>query len=521
MPDDGPPLECREHSNLAVQPFHAPQALRRMSSNRPLLPSESATWRRLAALACDSAARMTRGDGTWPGSQSPLSACGIEIDDSRRVLTAEALDLLLALADERQLAEHRDAMLAGALVNRSESRAALHTLLRDFGGPACRQAPEPARQSVRQTRARMRALSEQLHAGTLRGSTGARITDIVNVGIGGSEFGARLLCDALQDRAAADTRVHFVSNLDALQITRLLKKLEAESALFVVSSKSFSTVETLLNARTLRQWFDGRGLKVEDHWFAVTGKAAGAESIGIPSANVLDVPDWVGGRFSAWGAVGLPAALVLGWPVYEQWLRGGAAADEHFATAPVGENLPMRLALSNVWHATFLGCQTHCIASYDNRLAEFITWAQQLEMESNGKSVSEDGVALDYDTAPVVWGGLGNNGQHTYFQLLREGTLPKAVTLIGCRTASSGYADHADELNAHLKAQADALSRPGSTRGFNSVGMLTLNDLDPFHLGALMATFEHATACAGWLWGINSFDQPGVELGKQLAAKRM
>jgi glucose-6-phosphate isomerase len=365
----------------------------------------------------------------------------------------------------------------------------------------------------------MRAMSEQLHAGALRGSTGARITDIVNIGIGGSEFGARLLCDALQDLALASLRVHFVSNLDALQITRLLGKLNAGSTLFVVSSKSFGTVETLLNARTLRRWFDGFGLKMEDHWFAVTGKAAAAEAIGIPAANVLDVPEWVGGRFSPWGAVGLPAALMLGWPVYEQWLRGGAAADEHFATAPARDNLPMRLALDNVWHSTFLGCQTHCIAAYDDRLAAFITWAQQLEMESNGKSVSEDGVPLDYDTAPVVWGGLGNNGQHTYFQLLREGTMPKAVTLIGCRTASAGYADHADELHAHLGAQADALSRPGSTRGFNSLGMLMLDDLDPFHLGALMATFEHATACAGWLWGVNSFDQPGVELGKKLAAQ--
>jgi glucose-6-phosphate isomerase len=490
-----------------------------MTSSRPLLPSESATWRRLAVLARDSATRMRHGEGARRGSPPPLSACGIEIDDSRRALSEEALDLLLALADERQLGTRRDAMLAGEVVNRSEGRAALHPLLRDFGGAACRRAPDAARQSVQQTRARMRAMSEQLHAGTLRGSTGARITDIVNIGIGGSEFGARLLADALQDLAPAGLRVHFVSNLDALQITRLLGKLNAESTMFVVSSKSFSTVETLLNARTLRRWFDGFGLKVEDHWFAVTGKAAAAEVIGIPAANVLDVPEWVGGRFSAWGAVGLPAALMLGWPVYEQWLRGGAAADEHFATAPARGNLPMRLALDNVWHSTFLGCQTHCIAAYDDRLAAFITWAQQLEMESNGKSVSEDGVPVDYDTAPVVWGGLGNNGQHTYFQLLREGTMPKAVTLIGCRTASGGYADHADELRAHLGAQADALSRPGSTRGFNSLGMLTLDDLDAFHLGALMATFEHATACAGWLWGINSFDQPGVELGKKLAAQ--
>jgi glucose-6-phosphate isomerase len=490
-----------------------------MTSSPFPLPSSGPAWSRLTDLARDSAARMARGDTTRPGPQATLSACGIEIDDSRRALTEEALDLLLALADERQLGKRRDAMLAGEVVNRSEGRAALHPLLRDFGGPACRRAPEAARQSVQQTRARMRAMSEQLHAGALRGSTGARITDIVNIGIGGSEFGARLLCDALQDLALASLRVHFVSNLDALQITRLLGKLNAGSTLFVVSSKSFGTVETLLNARTLRRWFDGFGLKMEDHWFAVTGKAAAAEAIGIPAANVLDVPEWVGGRFSPWGAVGLPAALMLGWPVYEQWLRGGAAADEHFATAPARDNLPMRLALDNVWHSTFLGCQTHCIAAYDDRLAAFITWAQQLEMESNGKSVSEDGVPLDYDTAPVVWGGLGNNGQHTYFQLLREGTMPKAVTLIGCRTASAGYADHADELHAHLGAQADALSRPGSTRGFNSLGMLMLDDLDPFHLGALMATFEHATACAGWLWGVNSFDQPGVELGKKLAAQ--
>ncbi|HET9023432.1 MAG TPA: glucose-6-phosphate isomerase, partial [Burkholderiaceae bacterium] len=414
-----------------------------MSADPPLLPSESATWRRLATLAHD---LMARGGDTRLGPRARVAACGIALDDGRRVLTAEALDLLLALADERQLAQRRDALFAGELMNKSERRAAIHPLLRDLGGTACRQAPEAARESVRQTRARMRGLAERLHAGTLRGSTGARITDIVNIGIGGSEFGTRLLCDALQDLAPAHLRVHFVSNLDARQITRLLNKLNAGSTVFVVSSKSFSTVETLLNARTLRQWFDGFGLDVEGHWFAVTGKPSAAEATGIPTANVLDVPDWVGGRFSAWGAVGLPAALLLGWPVFEQWLRGGAAADEHFATAPVLQNLPMRLALDNVWHSTFLGCQTHCIAAYDDRLAQFTTWAQQLEMESNGKSVSEDGVPLDFDTAPVVWGGLGNNGQHTYFQLLREGTMPKAVTLIGCRTASRNYPEHAAEL---------------------------------------------------------------------------
>lgn len=492
-----------------------------MSSTGKSLPSASATWQALATLGRYTRDRTAAGEDVRLGAATGhLSACGMAIDDARRVMTPQALDRLLALAAEARLEQRRDALLAGEVVNKSERRPALHPLLRDFGGAACRHAPAPVRESVLRTRARMQTMAERLHGGSVTGGTGARITDIVNIGIGGSEFGARLLCDALQDLAPTGLRMHFVSNLDALQIARLVKVLRAESSLFIVSSKSFSTVETLTSARTLLRWFEGRGLSADDHWFAVTGKPAAAEALGIPAANVLDVPDWAGGRFSAWGAVGLPAALYLGWPVFEQWLRGGAAADEHFATAPLADNLPVRLALDNLWHSTFLGCQSHCLASYDNRLAEFLTWAQQLEMESNGKSVSEDGVALDYDTAPVVWGGLGNNGQHTYFQLLREGTMRKAVTLIGCRTASGGYPDHAAELTAHLHAQAEALSRTDSARGYNSLGMLMLDDLDPFHLGALMATMEHATVCAGWLWGINSFDQPGVELGKKLAAAR-
>lgn len=491
-----------------------------MPTDPTSLPSTSSTWRALARAGEDVRERLRAGEDVRLGAAPPpLAACGLSIDDGRRTITREALDALAGLAGERRLEERRAALLAGEIVNRSERRAAAHPLLRDFGGAACRRAPAAMRAGVQATRERMRALAERLHAGRMQGSNGAPITDIVNIGIGGSEFGARLLCDGLQDLAPPTLRVHFVSNLDGLQIQRLLRTLQAESTMFVVSSKSFGTVETLVNARTLRQWFDGRGLNASDHWYAVTGKAAAAEAIGIPAGNVFDVPDWVGGRFSAWGAVGLPAALYLGWPVFEQWLRGGAAIDEHFATAPLADNLPVRLALENVWHATFLGCQTHCLAAYDDRLAEFTTWAQQLEMESNGKSVSEDGAPLDYDTAPVVWGGLGNNGQHTYFQLLREGTLPKAVTLIGCRTVSRDHPEHAAELDAHLHAQADALSRPGSPRGFNSVGLLMLDDLDPFHLGALMAAFEHATACAGWIWGINSFDQPGVELGKKLAAQ--
>ena len=494
-----------------------------LSIGVPTLPSTGVAWRALDTLASGIRDRICSGRAVRfaYAPSARLNACGSALDDARRPLSAEVVEQLLALATERQLEKRRAALLAGAIVNRSENRPALHPLLRDFGGRACADAPEEARLRVLHTRAQMRTLAERLHSGTLTGTNGEPITDIVNIGIGGSEFGARLLCDALQDVAPPGRRIHFVSNLDGLQIARLLKGLRAPSTLFIVSSKSFTTGETLRNARTLRTWFDAQTLASDRQWYAVTGNATAAEAFGIPADNVLDVPEWVGGRFSAWGAVGLPAALLLGWPLFEAWLRGGAAADEHWAFAALDHNLAVRLALVDVWNTTFLGCPSHCIASYDDRLAQLLPWAQQLVMESNGKSVGEDGIALDYATAPVVWGGLGNNGQHTYFQMLRETTWPRAITLIGCRTASHAFPDHAAELHAHFEAQAQALSEPSSGAAFSSVGTLIVDDLDPFHLGALMATFENATICAGWLWGINSFDQPGVELGKKLvAAKR-
>jgi glucose-6-phosphate isomerase len=385
------------------------------------------------------------------------------------------------------------------------------------------RASDPSRfgaaigERVTRTRAQVRALSESLHGGTLRGSTGDPITDVVNIGIGGSDFGSRLLCDALGDLAPAHLRVHFISSVDGIQIQRLCRELNPRRAIFIVSSKSFSTVETLVNARTLVAWSGAHGLNPADHWLAVTGNPDAAMQLGIPTDRILDVPDWVGGRFSAWGAVGLPAALYLGWPIYSEWLEGGAEMDQHHRVAPLEENLPVRLALQNVWHSTFLGCPSHCIASYDDRLAEFLTWAQQLEMESNGKSLTADGHAVDYATAPIVWGGLGNNGQHTYYQLLRQGTQRNAITLISVDSASSTYAESAAALARQVEAQVEALATRDSRAAFNSVARIRMRHLDPRSLGGLMAAFEHATTTAAWMWGINPFDQPGVELGKRLA----
>lgn len=481
------------------------------------LPSASPEWLKLAALAADIRRALSEGTDLRHRESQPLSACGIEVNGQRNRLTAEAIGGLYALARSRRVEGQRDAMFSGAIVNRSEQRAALHIALR---------AREPLRQGeaiagqVLAARNRMRAMAQALHAGTMKGSTGEAITDIVNVGIGGSDFGSRLLCDALRDRAPAHLRVHFVSGVDGAQIERLCRFLDPSRSVFIVSSKSFSTVETLLNAKSLMQWFRAHSLDVDDHWFAVTGNAPAAERLGISPPNVLNVPEWVGGRFSAWGAVGLPAALYLGWPVYQEWLDGGAAMDEHHATAALEENVPVRLALNNVWHSSFLDCPSHCIASYDNRLAAFLTWAQQLEMESNGKRTNDDGRRVDYPTAPIVWGGLGNDGQHTYYQLLREGTRRNAITLITVDDASGAFPEHALALARQAEAQAEALSSHEGGPAFNSVTQLRLCDLTPRTLGALMAAFEHATTVSAWLWGLNPFDQPGVELGKKLAAQK-
>jgi len=490
-----------------------------MNDTTAPLPSAGPAWQELSSHAEILLRGLQDGSDVRLGEVSGgrLKATDKELDSSRVVMTPESSRLLLELARERHLEARRGALLQGELVNRSERRPALHPLLRDLDGKVCSGVDASLRKGVEETRRHMQSMAQRLHSGDLRGSTGAPITDIVNIGIGGSEFGTRLLCDALQDLAPPGRRIHFVSSVDALEVARLTRHVDPASTLFIVSSKSFSTVETLLNARTLRAWFDERRLDAAHHWFAVTGKSAAAEAFGIPAANILDVPDWVGGRFSPWGAVGLPAALYLGWPVFERWLQGGQAADLHFVRAPLDSNVPVRLALDNVWSSTLLQCASRCVVAYDGRLAQFLPWLQQVEMESNGKSVTEDGLPVSYATSPVVWGGLGNNGQHTYFQLLREGTGPKAITVIGTKTASSGYPEHAAELDAHRRAQVTALSQGSSAGSFNSVLEVMLDDLGPSQLGALMATFEHATACSGWLGGINSFDQPGVEFGKQIA----
>ncbi|MGB3427795.1 MAG: hypothetical protein WBA53_06415, partial [Burkholderiaceae bacterium] len=464
-------------------PFFSASLSRPLSSSdlsvpaqNPVLPSASADWLRLAELAADVRRSLNEGNDLLHGENEALSACGIEVDGQRLRLTQDALSGLYALALSRRVEDQRNAMFSGEIVNRSEQRAALHVALR---------AREPLRLGdaiagqVLPVRDRMRGMAQALHAGAMKGSTGDSITDIVNIGIGGSDFGSRLLCDALHDRAPAHLRVHFVSGVDGVQIERLCRFLDPRRSVFIVSSKSFSTVETLLNANTLLQWFRGHSLNVDDHWFAVTGNAAAAERLGIPGKNALSVPEWVGGRFSAWGAVGLPAALYLGWPLYQEWLEGGAEMDEHHASAALEENLPVRLALLNVWHSSFLDCPSHCIASYDNRLSQFLTWAQQLEMESNGKRTTDDGRRVKYPTAPIVWGGLGNDGQHTYYQLLREGTQRNAITLITVDDASAAFPEHASALARQAEAQAEALSSHAGGPAFNSVTHLRLHDLSP------------------------------------------
>lgn len=492
----------------------------------PEIPADqSPEWSSLQSAAARIRHRI-RDDGALrhcdPAAVLAIEELGIELDGTRQWLDAAALDSLHAFARAQQLEARRDALLGGALVNHSERRAALHGALRSPKTASIVSGGQDVVPLVHATLARMRELADALHAGRLTGAGGTPITDIVNIGIGGSDLGPRLVCDALQDEAPDHLRVHFLSNVDGTGAARLMRKLRPAATLFIVSSKSFATRETRLNAKTLFAWCLASGLSASElqaQVFAVTARPAAAEEFGIAADNILPLWDWVGGRFSVWSAIGLPVALQLGYRKFEEMLAGAAAMDQHFAKAELEQNLPMRMALLAIWNGTVLNMPSHCAVAYDDRLRLFVDWLQQLEMESNGKGRTASGERLAYATSQVVWGGLGTNDQHAYFQLLREGTRETSIDLLCVQQPSHACAEHHVALLANARAQADALAdRVGGRAGGNAVSVLSMKKFDPHMLGMLLSAFEHRTAMIGAALGINSFDQPGVELGKQMAA---
>ncbi|MGJ7580547.1 glucose-6-phosphate isomerase [Variovorax sp. RHLX14] len=444
------------------------------------------------------------------------SAPHVFADLSKNLIDAPTEALLLALARESGLEAHRDAIFAGEPINRTEGRAVLHTLLR---APADAQVPEANRSALADVHATLDAMlayAEQVRSDHT-------ITDVVNIGIGGSDLGPQMAVLALDEFVAPGKRFHFVSNVDGHELAGVLKGLAPEHTLFLIASKTFTTTETMTNAQSALQWFKrGGGTDVARHFAALTTNVEAARAFGID--KTFGFWDWVGGRYSLWSAIGLPIALAIGADGFRALLAGAHAMDAHFRTAPLAQNLPVRLGLLDVWYRNFHGFTSRSIAPYHCALKRLPAYLQQLEMESNGKRVDATGAELPFGTSPVLWGEPGTNGQHAYFQMLHQGTDVIPLEFVAVRDAGHALEGHQPKLLANALAQAQALmvgkADAGGHKNFpgnRPSTFFVLERLTPEALGAFLAMYEHRVFTSGALWGINSFDQWGVELGKVLA----
>ncbi len=486
------------------------------------------------------------------------SAAGLTLDLSKQRWTDQTLELLLDLAREADVPEAIRGLLAGERVNRSEDRPALHTALRLPADARLEVEGEDLVASVHATLDRMEAMVERFHAGQWRGATGKPIRDVVNLGVGGSDLGPLMVTHALADYrpdVAQRIDVHFASTMDGSQLADYLARLNPETTLFVLSSKSFTTIDTLSNARTARDWLKARllggarqegvdeALLMRQHFIGVSASPEKMREWGIADEHQLEFWEWVGGRYSLWGAIGLPIALVVGMDHFRALLAGAHQMDRHFREAELADNLPVLLALAGIWNVNFLDIRAHSILPYDGRLEYFAAYLEQLEMESNGKSVTHDGESVHYSTCPVLWGQLGPNAQHAFYQLLHQGTQAVECDFIAPKVRYDDVPDPAtrDHLMgqhrltlANCFAQSRALMlgdaavaddedgpRPGHRRyrGNQPSSTLLLDRLTPETLGALVALYEHKVFVQATIWDINPFDQWGVELGKTLAGE--
>ena len=474
-----------------------------------------------------------------------FAACGLTLDASKQRVDAAALKALLEWAQQRDLAGWTRRLFAGEAVNLTEQRAALHMALRAPKGTAMSAAGQRVDGEVHGVLDRMAAFAGKVRDGAWRGATGQAITDVVNIGIGGSDLGPRMVCTALSDLADGP-RPHFVANVDGAQLDGVLRHLDPARTLVVVTSKTFTTQETMANAGNARRWLVdalGEGA-VPKHFVAVSTNRAEVEKFGIHADNMFAFWDWVGGRYSVWSSVGLSVVLSIGPERFRAFLDGAHAMDVHFRDTAPAANLPVLMGLIAAWNRDVLGCPTQVVAPYAQRLELFVDWLQQLEMESNGKGVQRDGRSA-LQTTPALWGDVGTNSQHAFFQMLHQGTDVHPVDFILPVEARHPYADQhrmlianclaqsaafmkgktADEVRAELSARGmrgDALDQAIPHRVFSGnrpSSTILLPRLDPFHLGALMAAYEHRTFVLSVLWNINAFDQWGVELGKQPAQR--
>ena len=465
-------------------------------------------------------------------------------DYSKNIINTETLALLNELAHETGLNEAINAMFGGERINRTENRAVLHTALRNFSGEPVMTDGEDVMPKVSSVLSQMKEICRKIHSGEWKGYTGKPIRQVVNIGIGGSDLGPVMVTEALKPYWVKGMQVHFVSNVDGTHIAECLKVIKADETLFLVASKTFTTQETMTNAHSARDWFiqqSGDAAHVAKHFVALSTNEKAVVEFGIAKENMFEFWDWVGGRYSLWSAIGLSIALTIGYENFESLLKGAHSMDKHFKNNSFEENIPVKMALIGLWYVNFFGVQSEAILPYDQYLHRFAAYFQQGNMESNGKRVDRNGNALGYASGPVIWGEPGTNGQHAFYQLIHQGTLMIPCDFIAPAISHNPIGDHHVKLMTNFFAQTEALMN-GKTAEEASAELSKLSEedrkalvpfkvfegnkptnsflvkmIDPFELGKLIAAYEHKIFVQGVIWNIYSFDQWGVELGKQMA----
>jgi glucose-6-phosphate isomerase len=504
--------------------------------------TETPEWRALDAhfeSLRDVHLRDLFADDPQRGEELTVELDGVYLDYSKQRITRETLRLLLELAERARLRDRIDAMFRGEKINVTEDRAVLHVALRAPEGAVIEVDGENVVPGVHAVLRKMAEFSERVRSGQWTGHTGKRVRNVVNIGIGGSDLGPHMAYDALRDFSQRDMTFRFVSNVDGTDFWEATHDLDPEETLFVISSKTFTTLETLTNAHSAREWslagLGGDESAVAKHFVAVSTNATEVAKFGIDTANMFEFWDWVGGRYSYDSAIGLSLMIAIGSDAFGEMLAGFHSIDEHFRTAPIEQNLPMILGLIGIWYDNFFGAETVAILPYSQYLAHLPAYFQQLDMESDGKSVDRQGERVEWQTGPIVWGQPGTNGQHAYYQLIHQGTKLIPADFIGFAQANEVVGDHQDLLTANLLAQPEALAF-GKTReqveaegvpahqvphrvfeGNHPTNTIMATKLTPHTLGQLIALYEHKVFTQGAIWNINSFDQWGVELGKKLA----
>ncbi|MDX2469190.1 MAG: glucose-6-phosphate isomerase [SAR324 cluster bacterium] len=507
-------------------------------------PTKTKTWSLLEAHFLEMKALTLREQFLLNESRAKdlsYEACGWFVDFSKNLLTTETIDLLLDFAAEQNVLEEAKAMFSGEVINKTENRSVLHTALRSFSGEPVLVDGQDVMPDIEATLGKMEAFATSVIQGEFQGFSGKRLTNIVNIGIGGSDLGPKMVYEALKFYSHRDLNLSFISNVDATHLAEELLSFDPETTLFLIASKTFTTQETMTNAQSCKDWclqaYDGDEKAVASHFVALSTNIAKVQEFGIDPANIFGFWDWVGGRYSLTSAIGLSLMIALGVENFHELRKGFYEMDQHFISAPPKQNLPLLMALVGLWYNNFFKCESLAILPYDQYLHRFPAYFQQGDMESNGKGVDRQGNPVDYETGPIIWGEPGTNGQHAFYQLIHQGTKLVPCDFIAFAKSLNPVADHHEKLMSNFFAQSRALAfgrtaeeaRAAGTQedlvpfkvfsGSRPTTALLAEKLTPNSLGSLIALYEHKVFAQGVLWNIYSFDQWGVELGKELAGE--